>query len=191
MQIDIKGHDLSVLHKVLRPLTRNIISFHTCTFSHQLAISKFLLKGKRDSFQTSVSDGSSDTQSICFKEENGERTSYKNGNGIENLPQDTAYIDLIGFEGKSAEQLEEATGSKALANQIVHALKEADLPTTEANIEESAAAYVAAEDLLPLTDAAKEYMLKNEWEPTIKNLYMAAHSGVMVQKAQLFDFSTC
>lgn len=98
-------------------------------------------------------------------------------------------ISIYG-DSLSTEQLEEATGSKALANQIVQSLKEADLPTTDANMEESAAAYVAAEDLLPLTDAAKEYMLKNEWEPTIKNLYMAAHSGVMVQKAQLFDFST-
>ena len=47
MQIDIKGHDLSVLHKVLRPLTRNIISLYKCTFSHQLVISKFLLKKKK------------------------------------------------------------------------------------------------------------------------------------------------
>lgn len=97
-------------------------------------------------------------------------------------------ISIYG-DSLSTEQLEEATGSKALANQIVQALKEADLPTTEANVEETEAAYVAAEDLLPLTDAAKEYMLKNEWEPTIKNLYMAAHSGVTVQNTQFFDYS--
>jgi len=96
-------------------------------------------------------------------------------------------ISIYG-DSLSAEQLEEATGSKALANQIMHALKEADLPVTEANVEESAAAYQAAEELLPLTDASKEYMLKNEWEPSIKNLYLAAHSGVPSQNMQSFDF---
>lgn len=86
-------------------------------------------------------------------------------------------------------ELEEITGSPALANQIVGALKEADLPTTEANIEESAKAYQAAEELSPLEDSAKEYLLKNEWEPTIKNLYMAAHSGAITYREEQLDFS--
>ena len=96
-------------------------------------------------------------------------------------------ISIYG-DSLSVEQLEEATGSKALANQISQALKQADLPSTEANVEESVAAYHAAEELLPLTDASKEYMLKNEWEPTIKNLYLAAHSGVSTQRTQALDF---
>ena len=96
-------------------------------------------------------------------------------------------ISIYG-DSLSLEQLEEATGSKALANQISQALKQADLPSTEANVEESVAAYHAAEELLPLTDASKEYMLKNEWEPTIKNLYLAAHSGVSTQRTQALDF---
>ncbi len=98
-------------------------------------------------------------------------------------------ISIYG-DSLSAEQLEEVTGSTTLANQIMHALKEADLPITEANMEESAAAYQAAEELLPLSDASKEYMLKNEWEPTIKNLYLAAHSGVGSKKVQSFDFES-
>ena len=98
-------------------------------------------------------------------------------------------ISIYG-DSLSAEQLEEATGSKALANQIVHELKKADLPATDANVEESVVAYQAAEELLPLTDASKEYMLKNEWEPTIKNLYLAAHSGVASQVPQSFDFES-
>ena len=89
----------------------------------------------------------------------------------------------------SVEELEMATGSKALANQISQALKKADLPVSDSNVEESAVAYQAAEELLPLTDASKEYMLKNEWEPTIKNLYMAAHSGVTSNHLSSFDFA--
>ncbi len=88
----------------------------------------------------------------------------------------------------SVEQLEEATGSRTVANQIASALKKADLPVTDANMQESQKAYQAAEELLPLTDASKEYLLKNGWEPTIQNLYLAAHSGVSTQSMD-FDFS--
>ncbi len=97
-------------------------------------------------------------------------------------------ISMYG-DSLSIEELEAATGSKAVANQIAHALKQLDLPITEANIEDGIKAFEAAEELLPLSDASKEYMLKNAWEPTIKNLYMAAHSGVSTQSAQTIDFS--
>ncbi|MBR2045643.1 MAG: hypothetical protein IJ958_05855 [Agathobacter sp.] len=97
-------------------------------------------------------------------------------------------ISIYG-DSLDAAELEEITGSRTLANQIVGALKEADLPTTDANIEESAKAYQAAEELMPLEDATKEYLLKNNWEPTIKNLYLAAHSGVSSYKNQNLDFS--
>ena len=89
----------------------------------------------------------------------------------------------------SVEQLEQATGSSVLANQIANALQASDLPTTEANVEESTAAYAAAEAMMPIEDAAKEYLLKNHWEPTIKNLYMAAHSGIPTRPQQGIDFA--
>ena len=89
----------------------------------------------------------------------------------------------------SVEQLEQATGSSVVANQIANALQAADLPTTEANLEEGVAAYSAAEALLPLDEASKEYLLKNGWEPTIKNLYLAAHSGVPTMPQQGIDFA--
>ncbi len=98
-------------------------------------------------------------------------------------------ISIYGDSLDTAE-LEEITGSSALANQIMGALKEADLPATEANIEETVKAYQAAEELPALDDAAKEYLLKNEWEPTIKNLYMAAHSGISMGNSEQFDFSS-
>ena len=89
----------------------------------------------------------------------------------------------------SVEQLEQATGSSAVANQIARALKAADLPATDANVEEGTAAFEAAEAMLPLNDASKEYMLKNGWEPTIQNLYMAAHSGTSSKSQQEFDYA--
>ncbi len=78
----------------------------------------------------------------------------------------------------SIEELEQATGSSVLANQIANALRGADLPVTDTNIEETVVACGAAEGMLPPDDATKEYLLKNHWEPSIKNIYMASHSGV-------------
>ena len=90
-----------------------------------------------------------------------------------------AGVDISVYgDSLSVEQLEEVTGSNAMANQIMGELKKADLPTTEDNVNESIAACDAAQELLPLSDASKEYLLKNDWEPTIKNLYLAEHSGV-------------
>ena len=100
-----------------------------------------------------------------------------------------AGVDISAYgDDLSVEQLEQATGSRAVANQIASALKGADLPTTEANVTEGTAAYAAAEEMLPLSDASKEYLLKNGWEPTIKNLYLAAHSGVSTMPQQGIDF---
>ena len=101
-----------------------------------------------------------------------------------------AGVDISIFgDDLSVEQLEQATGSSVLANQIANALASADLPTTEANVEESTAAYAAAEAMMPIEDAAKEYLLKNGWEPSIKNLYMAAHSGIPSRPQQGIDFA--
>lgn len=97
-------------------------------------------------------------------------------------------ISIYGDDLSSAE-LEELTGNPAVAAQIEAALKQADLPTTEANIQEGVKAYQAAEEMLPLNDATKEYLLKNEWEPTIQNIYLASHSGVTTQSNQNIDFS--
>jgi len=97
-------------------------------------------------------------------------------------------ISIYGDDLSSA-QLEELTGNPAVAAQIESALKQADLPVTEDNIVEGVKAYQAAEEMLPLDDATKEYLLKNEWEPTIQNIYMASHSGVETQSNQQIDFS--
>lgn len=90
-------------------------------------------------------------------------------------------------EYKTTGDMKQGVGSDVV-KIMETALKQADLPASEANIEEGAKAYEAAEELLPLSDASKEYMLKNQWEPTIKNLYMASHSGVAT-RGQKIDFS--
>ena len=75
------------------------------------------------------------------------------------------------------EQLEELTGSQALAGQIEHALKKADLPASNENIEDCMKAYALAETVQPLTEGGIKYLLDNGMEPTIENIYKATYSG--------------
>ena len=62
---------------------------------------------------------------------------------------------------------------------IAKMLYEADIPVTEENIEEIKQAAGKAEEALKLTDSSKGYLIKNNLQPTIENLYKAAHSGEM------------
>ena len=76
-----------------------------------------------------------------------------------------------------AAELEAMTGSVALANQLEQAFKEADLPATDENIATSIEAFEQLQMLQPMTDGAIKYMLDNQLQPTIENLYMAQFSG--------------
>ena len=75
----------------------------------------------------------------------------------------------------SKAQLEELTGSTALAQQLEQKLKEADLPVSEENIMACQSAYEQATSLPALSDGSIKYLLDNELEPTIENFYKAAY----------------
>uniref|UniRef100_UPI004056D7B1 DUF6240 domain-containing protein n=1 Tax=Agathobacter sp. TaxID=2021311 RepID=UPI004056D7B1 len=100
--------------------------------------------------------------------------------------------DVSGYGDElSEEQLEAITGSQAAANQISSRLSEADLPDTKENLEEVKQAYETAAALGPLTDEVKAYLIRNGYEPTIRNLYMAQYSAVNVKNWDMrIDFSS-
>ncbi len=103
-----------------------------------------------------------------------------------------AGVDISNYGSSlSKEELEAATGSSALANQIMSALQNANLPLTQDNLTESIAACETAEKIQPLDNGSKEYLVKNNYEPTIQNLYMAMFSGVETIKegGSSIDFS--
>lgn len=88
-----------------------------------------------------------------------------------------AGVDISGYgDGLSKEQLEEITGNPAVTQQIMQTLEYHDLPATEANVTESVDALQQASSISGLNENAIGYMLKNDLEPTIQNLYMASHS---------------
>ena len=77
----------------------------------------------------------------------------------------------------SKAQLEEMTGSSALARQLEQKLKEADLPVTEENIIECLKAYDLAIGMSGLTEGGIKYILDNHLSPTVANFYKAMHSA--------------
>lgn len=88
-----------------------------------------------------------------------------------------AGVDISAYgDALSKEQLEEITGSAAMANQIVAELTAHDLPATEQNVTEMEAACEKLGQLEPLGEGAMTYLIKNKWTPTIENIYRAGYS---------------
>lgn len=89
-----------------------------------------------------------------------------------------AGVDISYFGDRlSAKQLEEVAGGTAAAQQLAGKIEQqADVPLTEDNVREFKEAVWQASELHELEDCALKYMLQNELEPTIANLYQAQYS---------------
>lgn len=89
-----------------------------------------------------------------------------------------AGVDISVFgDTPDSGMLEQITGSAAAARQVEAAMKEADLPATEENVTDVQETLEQAADLTSCSDEAVKYMLDNELEPTVENLYKAQHSS--------------
>jgi len=69
------------------------------------------------------------------------------------------------------------TAGENLLSAITNSLTEYNLSVTKENVESMKSAFEIAESLSPLSDESVKYMLINEMEPTIENIYMAEHSS--------------
>lgn len=107
-----------------------------------------------------------------------------------------AGVDVSYFgDSLSAEQLESFGGSAAIARQLAEKMNQmqADLPLTVQNVDDCGKALQQAGELHTLSDGALKYMLDNQLEPTIANLYKAQYSGSAVfvsQDTQAVDLSS-
>ncbi len=89
-----------------------------------------------------------------------------------------AGVEVVGYtDTLDAETLTQIAGSEAYARAIENAFKKADVPVTEQNVTEAVNAMEKAKELSALTEGAEKYMLNNQLEPTIDNLYLAEFSG--------------
>lgn len=75
------------------------------------------------------------------------------------------------------ETLAAALGSQALATAVADSFRAADIPMTQENLEMVARAWDMASQLQPMDEGADRYMIDNELETEIWNLYLAQNSG--------------
>ncbi|NLG05620.1 MAG: hypothetical protein GX567_17620, partial [Clostridia bacterium] len=117
-----------------------------------------------------------------------------------------AGVDIAGFTDEiSDEQLEKITGNVSTAQEIKTKLNEQDLPATDETLSQVKKALDQAAELTPISDGAIKYMLLNNLEPTIENVYKAEYSikgdtsrqsrgyytdqtGYYAKKAESFDW---
>ncbi len=91
---------------------------------------------------------------------------------IKSGTQVVGYTDQI-----DADTLREITGSEAFARELSRQFRKQDIPLTEENVRNAKKAYDKATELRELTDGAAKYMVENQMEPTIDNLYRAGYSS--------------
>ena len=89
-----------------------------------------------------------------------------------------AGVDISAYgDGLTKEQLENITGSAAVATQIEAVLKANDLPATNANVSETVEALAQAASITEISGDMMSYLLKNNLEPSIQNVYKAQYSS--------------
>ena len=94
-----------------------------------------------------------------------------------------AGVDISYFGDQlSADQIEAFAGNASFAQTLSQRIQslEADVPLTEDNVTDCVRALAQAEELHKLSDGAIKYMLDNQLDPTIANLYKAQYSGSAV-----------
>ena len=114
--------------------------------------------------------------------------------------------EIAGFnDDLSLDKLKKITGSEAFANSLEKSFHDNDIPLTTENVKSAKSAYEQIEDIKSLDDSAVKYLVLNDMEPTIENIYFAAHStngqnmsgrgfyaqemgGYYAQKADSFDW---
>ena len=88
----------------------------------------------------------------------------------------------------SADQIEAIAGSPELARQLTEAFHQADLPVTKENVQDAMEILAMTGSLTSPSEGAVKYLLDNELEPTVENIYMAEYSGsTNYQPAQPVD----
>ena len=75
------------------------------------------------------------------------------------------------------EKLEAMTGNAAYAQQMANAFAENDVPLTEENAAEAMKQSDLTMDINGLSDSVKQYMIENDCELTIDQIYMAKYSA--------------
>ncbi len=86
--------------------------------------------------------------------------------------------DIKGYtDDLDMDTLAAALGSDALAKAVADSFSRADIPLTEENLAAVEQAWNMGNKLQPMDDGSRQYLIDNEMEPEIWNLYLAENSG--------------
>lgn len=75
-----------------------------------------------------------------------------------------------------AETLEQITGSQVMAQELVAAFAQADIPLTKENVEQTVNAYAKLADIQEITPGLTRYLLTNEISLTADGIYQAKYA---------------
>lgn len=75
------------------------------------------------------------------------------------------------------EQLEEALGDAGLAKEVERALRNANMPVNEENVNSIKESLDKAASVFSYDEASKKYMVENHMEPTVENMYRSSFSA--------------
>lgn len=101
-----------------------------------------------------------------------------------------AGVEVAGYtDDLDVETIEKITGSKIDANKLIDTLSEAlqkrDIPVTNENIAELVSAVMEASGIEGLSEDTIKYLVINQKEPTIENIYKAQYSSAdSIRQAQ-------
>ena len=82
----------------------------------------------------------------------------------------------------SQEQIEEITGNPAVAAEIIKQMQSYDIPVTDENLKESVTAVENGVQINEIDDNTAAYMVKNNLDPTVENIYKALYSSSGIAK---------
>ena len=86
--------------------------------------------------------------------------------------------DIKGYtDDLDMKTLAAALGSDTLAQAVANSFAQADIPMTKENIAAVEQAWSMGSRLQPMNDGTSQYLIDNEMEPEIWNLYVAENSG--------------
>lgn len=81
----------------------------------------------------------------------------------------------------SKEQLTDITGSQTEAAMLVNQMKAYDIPATDDNIKAGIDAIDRAKSLTNISNETKAYLVRNNMNPTVSNVYKATYSSSQLQ----------
>lgn len=85
-------------------------------------------------------------------------------------------------------QVQAVVDNAGLAVKIAKQLKQNQLPVTKENLKAVMQAYEEGEQITPLSENAMKYMIENQMEPTIQNLYRAEYSSPDLKSQRGFSY---